>query len=234
MKEILLDKKWIGAAALVVFSLLVAGFFTNFGVKFVKQYAPVVEQEVDSFLPVTIANGEIVAPQDTLISKTYGSEANGGKVVLDTRVDEFETSALKDKGLYISRKYAYIVSDNKTEIRDFKSFPNITLDEEVVHEFFKIAQDKAGGYIFSGIFAFFFVFAAFAIGLYSLVMYWPLKMIYHHGFAYTLRINTFAYIAVTALTMLFGFNLSIIVTFVILFGANCGVFESLKQLKESK
>lgn len=234
MKEILLDKKWIGAAALVVFTLFVAGFFTNFGVKFVTQFAPVVEKEVNSFLPITFSDGEIVAPQDTVISKTYGSQGGAGKVVLNTTVDEFETSELKERGLYMSRKYFYVVSDKKTEIRDYKTIPNMTVDEEVMGEFFKVAKERAGRYIFSTIFIFFLAFAASAIGLYSVAMYLPLKYLYHHGFAYTLRINTFAYIVVSALTMLLGFNLSIIVTFVLLFGANCGVFEGLKQLKENK
>ena len=38
-------------------------------------------------------------------------------VVLDTRVDEFEASKLSNNGLYVSRKYIYGVSPQKTEIR---------------------------------------------------------------------------------------------------------------------
>lgn len=234
MKEILLDKKWIGAMALTAFALIVAIFSTNMGVKIINELAPVVEQKVGEFLPITVSDGEIVAPKDTVISKTYGSGINEARVILDTRIDEFETSSLKDRGVYISRKYIYAVSANKTEIRDIANFPNMTIDDEVMSKFFEVIKDKAGYYIFFGVFIMYLGFAACAIGLYTLVMYWPLKALYHGKFECILRINTLAYIIISALTMLIGFNISIIMTFVLLFGANCGVYEGLKKLKEKQ
>ena len=230
MKEILLDKKWIGAGVLVIYSLLVAVFFTDLGVKFVNNAAPVIEREIDEFLPVTVSEGEITAPKDAYISKVYGSGRNEGRVVLDTRIDEFETSALKDKGVYISRKYIYAVSGEKTEIRSLATFPNMTIDEEVMSSLFKIIRERAGAYIFFTLFVCFLVFFACAIGLYTLVMYWPLKALYHNDFRQVLRINTLAYIVISALTLLLSFNLSIIITFVLLFGVNCGVNEGLKKI----
>lgn len=226
MKEIFLDKKWVGAIALVVYSLIIAVLFTGMGVKLVENGAPVVEKEINEFLPITIADGAIVAPQDALISKVYGDS----RVVLDTRADEFETSALKDKGLYISRKYIYAVSKDKTEIRGIDNFPNMTIDEEVMSGVFKIIHERAGVYIFFTLFISFIIFFACAIGLYTLVMYWPLKALYHNEFGQVLRINTFAYIVISALTLLLGFSLSIIITFVLMFGANCGVNEGLKKI----
>lgn len=232
MKEILLDKKWIGAAALLIYSLLISVLFTVKGVELVKQGAPVLEKEINEFLPVTISGGEIVAPQNTLISKVYGDGKNTGIVILDTRVDEFEASTLKDKGLYISRKYFYAVSDEKTEIRSLSTIPDMTIDEEVMSNVFNIIRERAGVYIFFTLLISFLIFFACAILLYTLVMYWPLKALYHNEFGQVLRINTLAYIVISALTLLLGFSLSIIITFVLMFGANCSVNEGLKKISE--
>lgn len=229
MKDILLNRKWAGAIILAVYSLIVAAFFTNISSDFIKQAVPVVEQEIEGFLPITISNQEIVAPQNTIISRTYGTDYNVRKVVLDTRADEFETSALKDKGLYVSRKYVYFVSEGKTEIHDFKNIPDMTIDAEVLHSAMEYMQEKSSGYIFFGISVFFFMFAAMAIGLYSLAMHWALSGIFHNTLRQTLRINTFAYIIVSTFTMVVGFNIGIIATFVILFGANYGVNKWLQE-----
>ncbi|MBQ8481302.1 MAG: DUF1189 family protein [Alphaproteobacteria bacterium] len=233
MYDTLLNRKWIGAIALVVYAVIVSMFFTNMSASFVKQTIPVVEQEIDGFLPITVSGGEIVAPRDTIIDRTYGSNYNVRKVVLDTRTDEFETSGLKDKGLYISRKYIYIVSDSKTEIHDFKNVPDIVVDSEVLHSAAEYIQEKSGRYIFSGIVLFFLMFSAAAIGLYSLAMHWALSGIFHNEFRQTLRINTFAYIVVSALTMIIGYNIGIVATFVILFGVNYGVNKWLQEEKKA-
>lgn len=233
MKEILLNKKWVGAAVLLLYVLAVSAFFTNFGVKFVKQAAPMVERELVDFLPITIADGEIIEPKDTVITKTFGQGNDENKVVLDTRVDEFETSELKNKGLYVSRKYIYLVSNLKTEIRDMKEFPNMVIDEEVLHDVADLLTEKAGKYIFLGVFIMFWIFAAAAIGLYTLAMHWALAGLFHNPFAQTLRINTFAYIAVSVLTMIAGFNIGIIATFVILGAVNYAVNKWLQEEKKA-
>lgn len=234
MKDILLGKKWAGAIALAVYTIIVAIFFTNMGVKFILQNAPVVEKEVNVFLPVTIAGGEITAPQNTIISRTYGSGNDILNVVLDTSTDEIETSVLKDKGLYISRKYIYAVSENKTEIHDFKNVPDILIDSEVLHDFSELVQSRAGIYIFVFMLVAFGVWATIAIWIYSFIMQWALKSIFHNDFALTLRINTFAYIGVSVLTMLAGFNISAVSTFIVLFGVNFGVNKWLQTEKTEK
>ena len=232
MKEILLNRKWIGAAALMVYSLIVAFLFTNFIVDAVKKTAPIVQQELADFLPITISDGEIVEPKERIISKTYGSGKDERKIVLDTNVEEFITSDLKDKGLFISRKYIYVVSDSRTEVRDLKNIPNMTIDREVLQEIAETAETKAGIYIFFGIFVAFWAVAAAVIGLYTLAMHWALTGVFHNQFAQTLRINTFAYIVVSALSMIAGFNIGIIATFVILGAANYAVNKWL--VKEQK
>lgn len=229
MKEILLNKKWIGAAVLGVYSLIVAAFFTSFAVDIVKNTAPTVERELVDFLPITVDNGEIVEPKDKFISKTYGNGDDERKIVLDTNVDEFETSALKEKGLFISRKYVYFVSADKTEIHDLKNIPDVVVDEEVLHEVFDNLPSKAGKYIFFGVFIGFWIFAAAAIALYTLLMHWALAGMFHNPFTQTLRINTFAYIAVSALGMIAGFNIGVIATFVILGAANYGINKWLQE-----
>lgn len=231
MKDILLNKKWIGAAALVLYAVVVSMFFAKSGMELASQLAPTVEQEIDYFLPITIAGGEIVAPQETIISRTYGSGYDIRKIVLDTRSDELEPSALKDKGMFVSRKYVYMISGSKTEIRDLKNMPDMTLDRETVHSAMEFVQDKAGGYIFLFVFTMFLIFVCCAVGLYTLAMHWALAGIFHNGFHQTLRINTFAYIFVSVLSLLTGLNVGIIATFIILFGAN---FITNKFLQQSQ
>jgi len=234
MRDILLEKKWIGAIALAVYALIVATFFANMGSKFIEQSAPAVEQEVRAFLPVTIAGGEITAPQNTVISRTYGSGNDMRNVVLDTSTDEIETSVLKGKGVYISRKYIYTVSENKTEIHDMKKVPDMLIDAEIVHELSELVQSRAGLYIFVLTFVVFGAWTAIAIWLYSVIMYWALKTVFHNNFALTLRINTFAYIAISVLTVLIGFNIGAVATLIILLGVNIGVNKWLQVDKSDK
>ncbi|MBR1600398.1 MAG: hypothetical protein IJ677_02340 [Alphaproteobacteria bacterium] len=234
MKEILLHRRWVGAIALVIYSLIVAILGADIGVKFVQQSAPIVEQELNVFLPITFSGGEIVSPRDTIISRVYGSGNNVRKVVLDTRAEEFETSALKDEGIYVSRKYVYAVSSREMKITSLKEMPDITIDSEVLHETRQIIENRAGVYIFCTVFVFFLLFAAVAVGLYSLAMHWALKGLFANSFAQTIRINTYAYILISGLTLLIGYNISIVITFVILFGVNYGVNKWLQEAKKSQ
>jgi len=230
MKELLLGKKWFGAMVLAVYALAVAYWATGFAVNVIKQTMPQVEQELAAFLPVVIEKGEVVIPKDAIISKVYGQGNNMRNIVLDTRVDELETSELKGKGVYLSRKYLYIVSDIKTEVHPVNKLPDMVIDAETLHDASQIIQDKAGGYIFAGIFLFLLIFSAAAIGLYSLAMHWALSGMFNITFNQTLRINTLSYIVISALSFI-GLNVSIIITFVVLFMVNYGVNKYLKLEK---
>ena len=69
MKSIL-EKKWIGP--LLVF-LLSIGMSISFSVQitpYLKKNIPIINETIDSFLPITIQNGEITQPVNTVISKT--------------------------------------------------------------------------------------------------------------------------------------------------------------------
>lgn len=230
MKEFLLGKKWFGAMALAIYALAVSYWATGFSVNIIRQTMPQVEQELAAFLPVVIEKGEVVIPKDTIISKVYGQGNNARNIVLNTRVDELETSELNGKGVYLSRKYLYIVSDIKTEVHPVNKLPDMVIDAETLHDAAQIVQDKAGGYIFAGVFLFLLIFSAAAIGLYSLAMHWALSGMFNITFNQTLRINTLSYIVISALSFV-GLNVSIILTFVILFMANYGVNKYLKLEK---
>lgn len=229
MKNILLDRKWIGAAALVLYVLVVSLFAANFGSKAVKAYAPEAEEEIAAFLPVTFENGEITAPENTVITRKYNGDEF--RVVLDTRVDEFEATSLKDSGLYISRKYAYSVGEDKTEIRDFKSVPDATIDSETLHALMTYFQDKAWLYIFGAVFFFGLIYMAAALLLYTVAMHWILSLLSRGEvkFPLTLRVNTLAYILLSALQLVTVINISVVITFVILFAANFGVDKWLEK-----
>ena len=233
MKEFLLNKKWVGAVALFLYVAAVSTFFTGLTVKYIKQAAPTVERELVDFMPIRFENGMIVEPEDTIITKSYNYGNVEHKIVLDTRVDELENSELKVKGLYVSRKFVYFVSDLKTEVRSLKNQPDMVIDEEMVRNTMDDIQNKSGKYIFLILLIAFWIFTAAAIGLYTLAMHWAFAKMFHNSFSQTLRINTFAYVAVSAIIVVFGFNIGIIGTFVILGAVNYAVNKWLQEEQKS-
>lgn len=231
MKELVTKNKWLGFIAIIVYAAIVAGYMAHTIVPFVKQNMPVVSEEIKSFLPVTFENGKIVAPQNVVISKSYDVGGDKIQVVMNTGIDEFETSDLKDSGLYISRKYFYAVSERKTEIQSFEKLqmPNMVVDSEIVDLAATEIEKNVSKYIFAGTFLAFLIFSAFAVLLYTLFMHWIIRIWFKIGFTQTLFVNSVAYVVLSLLSLLTPFNIGIIVMFVALIAANVGVNSAIKE-----
>lgn len=231
MKEFLAKNKWMGFVAVLAYALITAIYAAQIIVPTVKEYLPVVAQEADQFLPITIENGEITSPVDTVISKTYGSGANEAIVVLDTRVDEFETSALEKPGLYISKKYMYGVTPQKTEIRSFESMQvsHMVIDSEGIKTVTDYITKNIGKYLFGVVFIVLLLFSCVAILLYTILMHWIVAIWFKQPFSQTLFINSLTYVLISVLGIFTTFDLSTIVRFVAFIAVNVGVCSTLKD-----
>ncbi len=231
MKELITKNKWLGFIAIIVYALIAAGYATHTIVPFVQQYMPAVSEEIKSFLPVTFENGEIVEPQDTVISKEYDVGGDKVKIVMNTGVDEFDTLDLRNQGLYISRKYIYAVSERKTEIQSFEKLqmPNMVVNDEIVDLTAAEIEKNIGKYMFVTTFFAFLIFSAIAVLLYTLFMHWIIRIWFKIDFSQTLFVNSVAYVILSLLSLLTPFNIGIIIMFVALIAANVGINSAVKE-----
>lgn len=231
MKELITKNKWLGFIVIIVYAIIAGAYATRVIVPFVHQYMPTVTEEAKSFLPITFENGEIVAPQDTVISKSYDVGGDKIQVVMNTGVDEFETSSLKDQGLYISRKYLYAVSARKTEIQSFEKLqmPNMVVDGEIVDLAAAEIENNIGKYLFLTTFFAFLIFSAFAVLLYTVCMHWIVRIWFKVDFTQTLFVNSVAYVILSLVSLLTPFNIGIIIMFVALIAANVGINSAVKE-----
>ena len=229
MKNFLLNKKWVGFLAILIYSIIVSAYVSQTTKNAIVRYGPTVAAEVETFLPITIENGEIVEPKDTVISKTYGEGWQSASVVLDTRTDEFEPSSLKGQGLFVSRKFVYTVTSNEIKIKSLKDMPNATLDKEVLDSVLTYLENNAGRYIFPFLFFSFIIGALIGILLYTVVMHWLMAIIFKVKFAHTLRINTLSYVVISLLILFTSLNIGILTTLVLMLGINFAVNFALKS-----
>jgi hypothetical protein len=226
MKEIFLDKKWIGAIALCIYALISSLYVSRVAKEFVAGYLPVVVEEAKSFLPITIQNGQIVDPHNQVISKTYGH----GKfnVVLDTRIDEFATTDLQTQGLYLSKKYLYGVRSDRIEVRSLSDLPDATLNNENLQSGAYFIQQKINNYLFIILFVVCISLSALMILIYTGIMHWLLHIMYGAKFAQTLRITTLFYVLI-GFGQYIGLHPGFFATLLILCGANIFVNYVLKN-----
>ena len=228
MQEFLLKKKWIGFAALVIYSLIVAVYSVKMAKEFVTQYAPVFEREAVDFLPITIQNGEIAEPENTLIQKSYGSGWQSFNVVLDTRSDEFEPSSLQGQGLYVSKKFIYTVANNKIEIHNMKDLPDATLDADTLSAAVQYTIKNIGRWAFPFVLVVVFISMGISVLLYTVLLHWLMAIIFKVKFAHTLRITTLAEICWSLAVLFIGLNPGLLLTFAILVLVNLGVNFAIK------
>ncbi len=220
MKNFLLRNKWLGFLVLLIYSLVAAAIVSKSGIALVEQYTPVVTQEVVDFLPITVQDGEIVAPENTVISKTYGDENMKFNVVLNTRVDEFESTSLSEPGLYLSRKFFYGVNGKKTEIQSLKDIPNGTLDKETLDAGAELFVKNTQKYMFPLYAAVCLLISLIAVLLYTLVMHWLMAIWFNAKFGQTLRINTLVYAVVSTVAIIGNFVVGIVLMFILMLLAN--------------
>ena len=231
MKNFLLQNKWLGFVALLIYALIASAVVSKSGIELVKQYTPVVVQEAEQFLPITLQDGEIVAPQNTIISQTYGDDENEMKfsVVLDTSRDEFEATSLNKPGLYVSKKFIYGVNGQKTEIRSLKEFPDGTLDKETLDAGADLFVKNVQKYMFPLYALVTLIIAMIAVLIYTLVMHWLLAIMFKVNFGQTLRVNTLVYAVISIIEVLSGMYVTWLATLGLMLILNIGVNAAMKS-----
>ena len=210
MKDFILKNKWLGFVALLVYALISASVVSKYGNAIVKQYMPVVVQEAEQFLPITLQNGKIVAPENTIISQSYGDENQTINVVLNTRVDEIPSTDLSQNGLYVSKKFIYAVSPQKTEIRSLKELPDGTLDAATLNAGAEAFVKSTQKYLFPVYAVVALLLSMLAVLIYTVIMHWLMAILYKVRFGYTLRVNTIIYALVSIAEILGSFNFGIL------------------------
>lgn len=225
MKNFLLNNKWVGFVSLLVYALIASAVVSKYGVEIVKQYTPMVVQEAEQFLPITLQEGEIIEPQNKIINQTYGDEKNGVKfnVVLDTTRDEFEATSLTEQGIYVSKKYMYGVSGQKTEIRSLSDFPNGTLDKEKLDAGADLFVKNTQKYMFPIYAIIALVSAMIAVLIYTVLMHWLMAIMFKVKFGFTLRINTLVYAIISIIAVLSGMYVGWLMMFGLMLLLNIGV-----------
>ncbi len=231
MKNFLLYNKWLGFIALLLYALIASAVVSKFGIALVEQYTPIVTTEAEQFLPITLQNGEIVAPQNAVISQSYGVNDNNMKfnVVLNTTRDEFEATSLTEPGLYISKKFVYGVNGQKTEIRSLKEFPDGTLDKETLDAGATLFVKNVQKYMFPLYAIVALIVAMIVVLLYTVVMHWLMAIMFKVNFGQTLRINTLVYVVISIVSILSGMYISWLMTLGLMLLLNIGVNAGLKS-----
>lgn len=232
MKKLLLETKWVGALAVILFALVVSYYVSGWASTFIKQVRPTVVAELSEFLPITLENGEIVNPQGAYIRKTYGKTYGPQNmpinIVLDTRSDSLSSDEIREQGLYVSRKYIYAVSKQKTEIRSFEDMPNATIDRQLLEAGADWLEQNAGIYIFGTLFLSLALIMALASLIYAALIQLLIGKMIKVNFARTLRVTTLGYVALAIFGMAV-FSVGMIVKFVLLLAANYGVAKYVPQ-----
>lgn len=221
MEKMLLRQKWLGVIVVFVVSLLFSVYSAGRITDAYVQIEPQISKEMNYFLPVTFAGGQIVSPQDAIIERTYGTPENPYTVMLNTKVDELNISDLSG-GLYFTRSkvYSYDSSKGEIKIQSLDKVPDVTITAQDVGGFL----EQFGGYLKPTLSLIFTVVFASFIGIatlfYTIITHWLFKRLYHADFALTLRVNTLAYSAMFALSFLVDINFGFIVTLLLILACN--------------
>lgn len=235
MKKFLIEQKWVGVGLAIIMSLIIAWITTTKTVKFVQAVSPYISEEAKGFLPLTFEDGVITEPQNTVITKEYryGDNDEGVvRVVLNTEVDELSSDDIKDNGIYFSRKYMYAVSPQKTEIRTFEDFPNMTVDQEMFDTGMKWLETKVSGYLFVTVFFMLLAWIGIAVLLYAAISQLLLGRVVPSAFAHTLRITTLGYLALLIIELVTGFSINFLIKLVLLILLNYFINKQLYPVEK--
>ncbi len=229
--EFLLTKKWIGALVFVIFCAGYSLYMSTAVNKVVTDFMPVVKASAVDFLPITIEDGMIVKPENTLIEKTYGDEGEQLKVVLDTRTEEFEPANLTESGIYISRSAVYSVNSAKNEMRinSLRDVPNMVIDEDVLNTVISTAEQYIYPTVFGILVSFFMIWGLIVMGIYSLVLHWIMSAAYKAPYRQTLRLTVYSYVVFSFIGMFVKISSPFMLGFVFALIVNLVVASSLKK-----
>lgn len=113
----------IGAFLIFAFAFIISAYYGIVSRQVLLDSIPAIQAVADEILPLSIQNGMIVAPQNTIKEiNLAGNDKQSFLFVLDTTQDSLNTDNLKD-GIYLSRSHAYTVRGNEVKSVKFsKSF----------------------------------------------------------------------------------------------------------------
>ena len=219
MEKTLLNTKWLGTICVVAVAFIFSFLASNYASTAIRAFMPTFVTEASQFLPITVEKGTIVEPKDTQIKKNYGTADSPFVVMLDTNADELTSADLTAQGLYISRKFIYGVKSDKTEVWGLDKLSDMTINQELLQQGAEWVEQKSGGYAFAILFISILLYIPFAILLYAAVIQLIIGMALKVGFGRTLRVTTLGYLALFVIGA-FTVSIGIIVTFILLLGAN--------------
>ena len=109
--DYIIKGKGIGSLWLLLLGTLLA-FLSAYDIhKTVPSVVPHIQQFADEFLPIEIKNGQVVTPQDTIITHTYDFNNIPLTFTLDTTKEVLEEGA--KPGVYLTKSYLYSISEDE-------------------------------------------------------------------------------------------------------------------------
>lgn len=211
------NSKGIGAFWIFILALIVAFSSAYSAKKLLPIGIPYFQEFADTFFPISIRNGRVVYPENTIISKVYHVEGKPLTLTLNTTKD-FLDEGDHATGLYLTRSYLYSVTDDKVQRQKLNT--NIDL----VRQDYTPLLNNLIKYIVRGIFIvgpfMNFLFFLLAVVFYAYITGFScLISKVSMAFKEKMRLNTVLFIGVyfvSSLCYYVGFNLSILSFFLIM------------------
>ena len=227
-----LTKKWLAPIVLFAYVLTLSLFLVNKITPSLKELLPVVIQESDAFLPITIQNGEIVEPVNTVINKSYSNNGETFNITLDTRTEKLDLNSLSNEGIYLSKKCIYMVSKEETRVRCLSSSQSqepIVITKETVERLADYLNKHMGTFL--GVFfaVILFVVLYLIILFYTIIMHWIVALLTKTTFGQTLFINTFVYIGCNLVEIFYSINIGFWLKVILLICFNFIICKSVKK-----
>lgn len=228
----LLGKNWVGVVCVILVALL-SGIITGTTLtKAYQTYSPQFIQEVKQILPITIKDGEIISPKDTIIKKTYTFEDSKIPldVVLDTRVDEFRSSFAPNGGIYITKKCLYAVNKNEVKANCFNDIiDELVIDEAFLTEKSALIEKYLGVGVAVILSVLLVIFYYIALLIYSLIIKLVLSIWIKCSFRQILLVNSLLYSVFELLSLSGALKSGFLIRLIIFTLANILILHRIKE-----
>ena len=211
-----LDKKWIGPIIVLLYALVCSLFFTYNYTPNLKEFIIKANKEIQNFLPITVHNGEITEPKDTIITKTFSDKNESFTITLNTKSDTLDILTLPD-GIYISKKCVYTIVGTKKEVQCFvPSYPPepTVITSESIQKITSNINTFINFFLAGTIIIIAYIIMYIIILFYTALIHWIIALFYKTHFSQTLFINTLicALLTLFETTKLLKFNFFITIT----------------------
>ena len=210
-----LKNKWVGIAAILLFSLFSASRIASFVKPMILQTVPSLNQAVKPFLPIDIKNGEIVGEARFVKTTIPVGMGQAMDIVLDTNVDTFNPEDIKGQGIYISKKNIYAAKSNEITIRSLSTYGDMNINEQSMQVFTGYLL-KVSEYAFAFFFVTFLIAIMLVVLIYTLLTYIALFMFAKSRFSQMYVVNSVVYSVLGMLALFTPISCGKILMFVIL------------------